>query len=135
MNMITFKTLTCAIMPVVIGAIFSLSASSHVSAQSADSLRHIFVEIQGLTPENYGFIKKSFDLEEEIHIQQACVPAKLIMFNIDDVNSRDLQENFNAISDIISSSAQLSEIRLLAEYAEEEFIKHCASFRMRPTNP
>lgn len=108
-----------------------LLMSAGASAQSPDygDDRVMFVEIQGLDAYSYGAIATAIKDNEDLSIRQSCVPAKMIMFDIQDDNDESLELLFQQVKSITLSSTDLTELKIVAEYTEEAFLARCAMFR------
>lgn len=113
-------------------AVFALLAVSNSAlAQGPDygDDRVMFVEIQDLDAYSYGSIATAFKENADLSIRQSCVPAKMIMFNITDGNNESLEHLFQHVKSITFASTDLTDLRIVAEYTEEDFLSRCAMFR------
>jgi hypothetical protein len=113
-------------------AVFALLAvSNSASAQGPDYgyYRVMFVEIQDLDAYSYGAIAAAIKENADLSIRQSCVPAKMIMFDIKDGNDDSLEHLFQHVKSITLASTDLTDLRIMAEYTEEDFLSRCAMFR------
>ncbi|MCB0760815.1 MAG: hypothetical protein KDC12_04765 [Flavobacteriales bacterium] len=93
--------------------------------------RVMFVEIEDLDPYTYKDIVDGLEGNVQFTVKQSCVPAGLIMLSISPSNDASLNDNFTAFKSVVMNVTELEEMKLIAEYSEEEFNNRCSQFRMR----
>ena len=91
--------------------------------------RVMFVEIQGLDAYSYGAIATAIKDNEDLSIRQSCVPAKMIMFDIQSGNDESLDLLFQQVKSLTLATTDLTDLKIVAEYTEEAFLARCAMFR------
>ncbi len=113
--------------------LFSVLFHFPSNAQDASGDRVMFVEMEKLSTTTYvdlaGLIKES----EDLSIKQTCIPAKIVMFTLPASNTESLEMNFYNLQVLILDVVDIGELKILAEYSEQDFLDRCLEFRMRST--
>ncbi len=112
--------------------ICTIAISNSITAQNtAYGERVMFVEISNLDPYTYKDIVEGLESSNDFTVKQACVPAGILMLSITEGNSHTLDENFSTFKGVVMQATDLEEIKIIAEYSEDDFNARCTEFRMR----
>jgi hypothetical protein len=129
MNYSTIKTTVLTsvwvVMFVLVAGLQPLSAQTDNSGD-----RVMFIMIEDLSPDAFQKIGEALKNDNSIKINQACVPAEVIMFDIPASNTLSLDENFNNVRGKVMENTSLRKVSILAEYSEQDFMDRCKMFRM-----
>jgi hypothetical protein len=99
------------------------------SAQGEHESRVMFVEFVDLNAAEYAKISQALETNEDFRIKHACVPVGIVMFEIPQSNSSTLDQNFIQLRGLLVNTTSLQEMRIIAEYSEEDFLARCRQFR------
>lgn len=112
--------------------ICTIALTNSIVAQNATyGERVMFVEITDLDPYTFKDISEGLESSDDFAVKQACVPAGILMLSISASNANTLDENFSTFKGLVMQTTDLEEIKIIAEYSEEDFNTRCAQFRMR----
>lgn len=89
----------------------------------------MFVEFVDLNAAEYAKVTKALETNEDLRIKHACVPVGIVMFEIPAGNTSTLDENFVQLKGLIVNTTSLQEMRIIAEYSEEDFLARCKQYR------
>jgi len=110
-------------------AFLAIANTSSAQGPNYGEERVMFVEIQGLDAYSYGAIATAIKDSDDLSIRQSCVPGKMIMFDIADENDESLGLLFQQVKSITLATTDLDDLKIVAEFTEEEFLTRCAMFR------
>ncbi|MDG1158010.1 MAG: hypothetical protein P8N19_00860 [Flavobacteriales bacterium] len=98
-------------------------------AQSASEAQTIYINLNGLSTDDYAVLVKACRENSSFDLTQACVPVGLLEFKAAENNSNTLAENFAAIKALISAKTGKNNAELLADFNAETFLNSCKAFR------
>ena len=103
-------------------------------AQSASEAQTIYINLNGLSTDDYAVLVKACRENSSFDLTQACVPVGLLEFKAAENNSNTLAENFAAIKALISAKTGKNNAELLADFNAETFLNSCKRSEMDLTN-
>lgn len=107
----------------------SLGVTSTITAQSTSAPQTIYVNLDGLSTDDYALLVKACRENSSFDLTQACVPVGLLEFTAAAGNSSNLAENFTAIKALIAVKTGKNNAELLADFNAETFLNSCKAFR------
>lgn len=110
-------------------AIFLFSSSFCFSQNGADEPRVMFIKVDDISHEDYNVISEKLNSEGMLSVRYACVPAEIIMLELDASNDDSLEDNYVYVKGLIIRNTELLDVDIIAEYTEQDFIDRCKQFR------
>lgn len=119
-NKITLVAI-CAFMLVC----FSFAANAQSTSTPSSNL--MYVECSAITPEKYGELLTRLKNHPDFEVGEACVPAHVITIKLK--HAGDVNQFFTSFKSN-TTSIQLGEVKLLADYNDEKFMNRCSQARL-----
>ncbi|MFZ4784803.1 MAG: hypothetical protein ACOYLH_04945 [Flavobacteriales bacterium] len=104
-----------------------LSYSANAQSTSTSNSNLMYVECSAITPEKYGELLTRLKNHPDFEVGEACVPAHVITLKLK--HSGDLNQLFSTFK-TATSSVQLGEVKLLADFNDEKFMNRCSQARL-----
>lgn len=114
----------------IMGTLSAFTGLSGYAQSPSEAERVLFIQISDLSPDDFFKIQGAFKDNPEVFVKQACIPAEVIMFGLGSSNNLSLDENFNRVKGVVLERTNLSQVAILAEYSEADFLERCKLFRM-----
>lgn len=102
--------------------------TSPVSAQTSTGNLEFIIEVSGITPEKYADAVHFTRSKNDISITEACVPAELIVINVNQGN-KSLEEVKAYIVDVLGSCTSL-QIAVRSDLTKSAFDDKCRAKRL-----
>lgn len=103
--------------------------SGNTLAQSASEPQTLYIQLEGLSTDNYASLVKACRENSSFDLTQACVPVGLLEFTAAENNTSSVAENFVSIKALISAKTGKHHAELLADFNAETFLNSCKAFR------
>ncbi|WP_306640202.1 hypothetical protein [Sanyastnella coralliicola] len=113
-----------------LGAILALCClfiSPESIAQADVDQDLLVVQMTEIDAYSYGDMARSLKGNDQFSINEACVPGKLVVFNIDD-NNLSREEAFQTLKGLIAEATELEAIEL-TEMSKSDFSSTCMDVR------
>jgi hypothetical protein len=123
--------ISCSPILKTIFALFLCAFIHSASAQAPDygDTRVMFIKIADLNVDSYAALAKAIEGDDRFSIRHACVPAQMVMFDLAADAEGTLQENFQIVKLLTMQNTNLTELQIIAEYSEADFMARCQMFR------
>lgn len=99
------------------------------SAQSSSEPQTMYINLDGLSTDDYAVLVKACRENSSFDLTQACVPVGLLEFTAAENNPNTSAENFAAIKALILAKTGKNNAELLADFNAEAFLNSCKAFR------
>lgn len=103
--------------------------TQYATAQSGSEPQTIYINLAGLSTDDYAVLVKACRETPSFDLTQACVPVGLLEFTAAENNSNALAENFAAIKALISAKTGKNNAELLTDFNADSFLNSCKAYR------
>jgi hypothetical protein len=98
-------------------------------AQESNSPSKIYMNLDGLSTDDYAALVKASRLESSFDLTQACVPVGLMEFTLTEGNNESFDASLAHIKALILEKTGKSNSNHLPDYTADTFLDACKAYR------